>query len=477
MEVKYQKYEGVYPEVAGLHGNFSICLSGGGMRAATCACGWIKGLEILGLKPKYISSVSGGSWYNIPYSYRIDKNLDFNGTYYNPKDCSLKNITSYLTDAKSFEYILSKANISASYVYYRNWSISVTQTFIDPYKLYDVGSYPTLDVYPIICSSLIGSGSTEIKDIETKENETIENETIETESSFNKFSPVEFTPNYHYVLNGKYTIDPISFTSNSAIIDGKIPKPTKIISLGEQAAFSSQVIEAALGDIEVNNPSNFVSGTWNVVNGLYGYLGRASQRLSDTFYPRLDPLQNQVFNSKYSDGACTDNTGILALVRRKETKIICLYSASTDISSSNFTDINMCGDFSALFGRCTGSDINIFQNTPVAEYNRQRQIFNSNLYDKIVANLTTNSSYTLRTTTIENPNIFTTAYDISVLFILCSSPKKWLDLIPEETKKKLPNEFPNISVTKSKYSPELVGALKQFSTYQITSNEVLIRNL
>src|SRR5437867_2605266 len=100
-DVKY--WSGVsdseYPEI--VNGEVSVCVSGGGMRAATCACGWLKGFENLGIKPRYISSISGGSWFNVPYSYRTVKNSGFNGTYYSAKDCTLKNITSYMSDKKS----------------------------------------------------------------------------------------------------------------------------------------------------------------------------------------------------------------------------------------------------------------------------------------------------------------------------------------------------------------------------------------
>ena len=52
--------------------NLGISMSGGGMRAATCALGWLRALNNLGVlnKARYISCNSGGSWVNLPYQLR-----------------------------------------------------------------------------------------------------------------------------------------------------------------------------------------------------------------------------------------------------------------------------------------------------------------------------------------------------------------------------------------------------------------------
>ena len=52
--------------------NLGICMSGGGMRAATCALGWYRGLHHLNLlqKARYISATSGATWTSLPLSCR-----------------------------------------------------------------------------------------------------------------------------------------------------------------------------------------------------------------------------------------------------------------------------------------------------------------------------------------------------------------------------------------------------------------------
>jgi len=48
--------------------NLGICMSGGGMRAATCALGWYRGLNHLNLlqKARYVSANSGATWTSLP---------------------------------------------------------------------------------------------------------------------------------------------------------------------------------------------------------------------------------------------------------------------------------------------------------------------------------------------------------------------------------------------------------------------------
>jgi len=74
--------------------NIAVCFSGGGSRALTCAWGQLIGLNTLkdgSGKPfldevRYISSVSGGSWAAVLYTFRPEKFTDaeFLGNSYNP---------------------------------------------------------------------------------------------------------------------------------------------------------------------------------------------------------------------------------------------------------------------------------------------------------------------------------------------------------------------------------------------------------
>jgi len=68
--------------------NFGICLSGGGMRATTLALGWVRILHKQRIlqQARYMSSNSGGSFFNATFSYQQKYTPDiFLGEYIEPK--------------------------------------------------------------------------------------------------------------------------------------------------------------------------------------------------------------------------------------------------------------------------------------------------------------------------------------------------------------------------------------------------------
>ena len=73
--------------------DFGICLSGGGFRATTLALGWIRILHKEGIikQARYLSSNSGGSWFNTAFSYQEIYPLElFLGDYIAPMDLTPK---------------------------------------------------------------------------------------------------------------------------------------------------------------------------------------------------------------------------------------------------------------------------------------------------------------------------------------------------------------------------------------------------
>jgi hypothetical protein len=73
--------------------NLGVCFSGGGSRALTCAWGQLLGISASGLadKPRYISSVSGGTWASSIYTFLPDNisSDELLGSYYPPAKLSL----------------------------------------------------------------------------------------------------------------------------------------------------------------------------------------------------------------------------------------------------------------------------------------------------------------------------------------------------------------------------------------------------
>ena len=93
----FKKKKLVYPELsAGPYGmpalqakpNLGIAVSGGGYRATTMALGWLRGLHALGVtkNARFLSSNSGGSWFNGAYSYTQQPLDTFLGAYVPPQN-------------------------------------------------------------------------------------------------------------------------------------------------------------------------------------------------------------------------------------------------------------------------------------------------------------------------------------------------------------------------------------------------------
>jgi hypothetical protein len=73
--------------------SFGICFSGGGVRSAACSLGQMRVLSQEGILPKlrYISAISGGSWFAVPFTYLPGDKSDrtFLGEHVDPADLKL----------------------------------------------------------------------------------------------------------------------------------------------------------------------------------------------------------------------------------------------------------------------------------------------------------------------------------------------------------------------------------------------------
>jgi len=138
--------------------NTGICFSGGGSRAQVLAMGQLRGLESLGLMEniKYISSVSGGTWASVEYTYRKeDDTKKLIGEYIKPEDIT-KDILSKNTPKMAqtsvkkkllgislgtispftFNFILNLCKVTNKEIdTTRQWESVVADTFLRPFKL------------------------------------------------------------------------------------------------------------------------------------------------------------------------------------------------------------------------------------------------------------------------------------------------------------------------------------------------------
>jgi hypothetical protein len=137
-------------------GNVAVCLSGGGSRAMTAGMGQLLALETLQAanasllsQTKMISSVSGGSWVSVPFSFLTPGTTDavfLGGPYTDPasltvadlstldSSCVASGITSGFTlvDLAAEAIIFYKLGIPADML----WQVLMGSTFLFPYDLF-----------------------------------------------------------------------------------------------------------------------------------------------------------------------------------------------------------------------------------------------------------------------------------------------------------------------------------------------------
>ena len=123
-----------------------LCLSGGGTRATCAAIGYLRGLLELGLldRLRYMSSVSGGSWAAVPYSYwqqGSDDDRELLGPILAPEQLDKATLCAELSPrylgacaTKNFRDSVFEKIKSEGIA--RAWIAGTGETFLEPWGLY-----------------------------------------------------------------------------------------------------------------------------------------------------------------------------------------------------------------------------------------------------------------------------------------------------------------------------------------------------
>jgi hypothetical protein len=356
--------------------NIGIAIPGGGNRACTYTLGCLRGLQIIGIfdKVKYISSNSGSTWIMaLLYNTNININ-DFIGKYINPNKLTLEDLDyikeTYFTDNLHSKNIPQSLiiNFLKNKIYNPNnndfWNETISEIYLKKYKLDGLNTL-----------SCISTNEDKLKKYWSDYivlNKSAPFNIINASCYFdeNNIVPIEFTPIYYgFPTNIKTNdvtifsnyIEPVGFGSISAIHNNntnsiQINKPDNVLSIGETISYSS------------NAPAAFVLNHINTI--IYNFLNLPSITLNSSLV-------------KICDGLYTDNTGILALLRRNvKTIIYCknnndkLQEISTDVKNANF-------DLAALFGVATSTTGTYF-GQPIKDYNKIRQVFDVNSWNMFI---------------------------------------------------------------------------------------------
>lgn len=497
--------------------DIGISMSGGGLRAANLSSGWICGLNELKLmsKIKYISSVSGSSWFNVVYSYQNTNDNYFLDNYILPNELTTTNLVNF--SPTSWAQTLVNANFDNELIFSRTINNIFCNNLRDPWtntiaKSFNSSLTSNLSENPLnILPSL--SNYTEKFQCYDYANYNFNSPFIIVNASLcvgddHKFVPIEFTPMYYGLpiqysyLNtdqkfsvGNYLIEPLGFTLNTISThimhendnykEFLINKPNEILSVVSQSAISSNAVGEVLSVIKNNK---IISDIEKSIDSDPNTSYTLASKFVDKSNPQWNcwnPITNYVSQNSYIDGGASDNLGILSLVRRGVKNIISFFANLYDITDPNFNDISYCGELAALFGNCVAkSPHNIYQNISIDEYNSQRQIFSQNLWKQVYNGLIAKQldggplTYLLSAKIQPNPSInIYHDYDIKILFILNTRSHKWINSLSPTIKKLVPQNFPFISTLKLSYSPELIGLMKQLSAWQIINSEKEINEL
>ena len=404
--------------------DIGIALSGGGMRAACLALGWLRALHKLGIlaEAKYISSNSGGAFVHVPMSYNpSDTPLDtFLGPYVPPEKCTIEEvensvagghgrvlanndfIPTLLTEiaSEALPHFLQQHERHVDF-----WSAAVGKAFLQQHRFDLRGSslpavhgahhdrirkitegwvdkvYPTRPLaqhpYPIVNGSvLVGSSRGCI--------------------------PMEFTPLYfgiipHYESGlravGGCLIEPHGFTSQ--------PAPGDLRLQLEEAKLNDHSLSTTFAyDVKIPRP-HFTVTMQEMVGISSSYLAQTKGEELPTLlyealhFPNLPTFSSQAqedhncSREKFLDGGGCDNTSIIALLRRRMKFIIACVAtnASVDSVDPRVEDANghSLGNVAGLFGRqWSDSKIDLVRND---SFNQQRKVFPAEKWDELLAAL------------------------------------------------------------------------------------------
>jgi hypothetical protein len=383
--------------------NLGISMSGGGMRAATCALGWLRALNTLGVlnKARYISCNSGGSWVNLPLSAKDilekkEKGIDISfeeylGKYVEPSEIELNpkelgKSGEILAEAGSkIDLKIIRAAIGVENTRFTQWVARIDRAFVQPYDISNLDDF------------YLGLGNAMLWNEVTPSNRLTDKRfpfticagtayPLPIEGKDRKYVPFEFTPLYcgipfnpkiytdlyrtSFPVDGGF-VQSLAFNSvvtnastpRADVTDGSyiadLPLPPKVVKVAEISGISS----AAPAFNKEAGPTGIISSI----------LGRASEDLSESsqydFWSPTSGGKSQKLG--FIDGALYDNSGVIALLRRGCDTVICCVAVDSDINERDGVENNWY-DFANLFGVAKQKNIadDVFKT-----YNRANKVF------------------------------------------------------------------------------------------------------
>ena len=389
--------------------DFGLCYAGSGMLSAILSYGSFSELKDICHNIKYISCVSGASWFFVHALYYDKLSYD---VFLDPFNCTLENLEK--NKLESYGDLFSKIDLINSIISFdsklcdnHKWINMIYDIF---YKKYDdekiLNKYIQINLakYPY----LIVNATVYYNDIRIT-------------------LPIEFTqndvnlPNFHNSNDESY---------GGYII--KIKDSCKNFNFFPyvQSALSSNIIDLSLERITFNN-------------------------YNTNSFQLFNPNTNKINHCNIGDGGDFDDTGLLALCRRKTKNILVNIFSSIPITSLLFKNDIITPFLSCLFKGNLNSEKNGIFDLGIWD----------NLYKEFLNKFELGLPITVLLTTnvLDNEHFQLEGYGpVNFLFHITSRTQQWFDQLPINTQQ-LINEkyksFPYISLFKNNFDIKLTSLL------------------
>eukprot|EP00931_Biecheleriopsis_adriatica_P017564 TRINITY_DN12554_c0_g1_i2.p1 TRINITY_DN12554_c0_g1~~TRINITY_DN12554_c0_g1_i2.p1 ORF type:complete len:573 (-),score=96.76 TRINITY_DN12554_c0_g1_i2:75-1793(-) len=494
--------------------SFAICLSGGGFRATTLALGWIRALHKMGFlaKAQYLCSNSGGSWFNICFSYQNVVSIEnFLGDYISPDQLTPEHLAS--TPAGSYSKVIADAKHAgramreiivdwASWdfwreedtVHVRGWSEAVGDEFLSQHGLNDHSCAYGL-AGKVAEDTQVATGAAKVHTAMRSDDMPypVVVGCIQARdhgvAHARFYYPFEFSPQYsgvpsnipdaHPMALGGHLISAYATNSKhgsadsfpagaSGLMEVHVPW---VVPLPQVAGISSQAVCQKFGRGNASEDHKF----WEFMGG-----------------PELtvwNSLNFQWKSERFGDGGGCDNIAIYPPLRRSvRTLLVCLGFKNNPAKWTT----DSVREIADKFGRCT-STFKDWMN--VEGWNKHQRVFPPEKWEEF---LTTAQrlevedkpvAFNMRLPVLRNDlQGVEGGYEADVFFIANTMPSAWKNSLPSASQdvlegkgsfgtRKVVDGFPGISTHILDYEPEMVNLLSQLASWTMLQQEEELSNL
>jgi hypothetical protein len=498
--------------------NLGICMSGGGLRAATCALGWYRALNHLNLltKARYIGGTSGATWTTLPLYCRQmlekkDDNVEmdyarFLGEYLEPEDL--------VCDKEPYGFIgkvLEESNVLKLQANDENpsftaWCDAIDLNFFEPVmddwkpdknwkndfwlelsdaylwnnegnnELLNENSFP----FPIFCASVCD------------------------ERNPGEYFPMEITPLYSGIpmdprslgvdtdfgggfvqgvaLNSKGLEDSSPVSSDSEILNFKeFELPSPVVKVSELTGASSNVVGAGDGMTNIKLTKPFFRGAIKLflplISKVMGdpYSGPIVKYLESGRYSWWSPTTGgDPIDLTFLDGGMYDPLGALAVLRRGVSTLVICDAAGYDVLTVKKKDIpkRYC-DVAYLFGVGASYVPRLLQKKSYTDtVNERSQVFAKEefmiLYNEMLTLRREGKPLVVRKKLTLIPNKYAgieESREVDVIFCFNSRVNEFDDRAKEPKNRN--KKFPYFSTFQCDYNLDDVNRLSSLSSYSL----------